>query len=89
MQVGQPYGGAGFGPGPPEGRPPQPATLRTDEHQAVVSRLGEPLQVPAQLGRDLPDDDRQEFPLVCVQFLALFWRGVEVLVPRVRVQGGP
>jgi hypothetical protein len=53
MQVGQAHGGAGFGPGSPEGRSPQPATFRADKHQAVVSRLGEPLQVPARFRRDL------------------------------------
>jgi hypothetical protein len=53
MQVGQAHGGAGFGPGSPEGRSPQPATFGADEHQAVVSRLGEPLQVPARFRRDL------------------------------------
>jgi hypothetical protein len=31
MQLGQAHGGAGLGPGPPEGRPPKPATLRADQ----------------------------------------------------------
>jgi hypothetical protein len=31
----------------------QPDALRADEHEPVVSRLGEPLQVPAQFRRDL------------------------------------
>jgi hypothetical protein len=36
----------------------------------------------------VPDDDGQEFALRTVQFLALPGPGVEMLVPRVRVQGG-
>lgn len=31
MQVGQAHSVAGYGPSPPEGRPPQPATLRADQ----------------------------------------------------------
>ena len=36
----------------------------------------------------IPDDNGQEFPLCALQFLVLSRRRVEVLVPRVRIQGG-
>lgn len=43
----------GLGPGLAEPRPTQPAASRADEDQAVFTWLGESLQVPAELMRDL------------------------------------
>ena len=37
----------------------------------------------------IPGDDEQKFSLCGPQFFALSRRGVEVPVPRVRIQGGP
>jgi hypothetical protein len=53
VQVGEADRVPGLGPGLAEPRPTQPAASRANEDQAVFTWLGESLQVPAELMRDL------------------------------------
>jgi hypothetical protein len=53
MQIGLADRLAGSGPGSAERRSAQPPSLWPDEDQAMRARLGELLQVRAQLGHDL------------------------------------
>lgn len=53
VDAGRPGFRAGLDPDPPEVGAPEPGTFGTDEDQAPLPRLGEPLQVPADLGHEL------------------------------------